>query len=157
MEALRSLPAEAQLEAVSGLTQSANIHDNAVASYNDWTARNPNTAMVAGAVVNAAEKIGSNQKSSTNSEKSRNKPPTPLSEAEGRAHTIIERPGREGQYTTHYADGSWKQYRGSGKPHGNIDRPNVKEMTFNINPNDGKKHPKIIVRKPEDWEMPKSK
>ena len=51
MEALRSLPAEAQLEAVSGLTQSANIHDNAVASYNDWAVGNPNAAMVVGGVV----------------------------------------------------------------------------------------------------------
>ncbi|KPY31336.1 Uncharacterized protein ALO52_00985 [Pseudomonas syringae pv. primulae] len=58
--------------------------------------------------------------------KSRNKPPPPLDEAEGRSHTIVERPGREGQYTTHYENGTFKQYRGSGKPHGKYARPNIK-------------------------------
>ncbi|RMR34424.1 hypothetical protein ALP36_01732 [Pseudomonas syringae pv. coriandricola] len=58
--------------------------------------------------------------------KSRNKPPPPLDEAQGRSHTIVEKPGREGQYTTHYEDGTFKQYRGSGKPHGTFERPNVK-------------------------------
>ena len=39
-----------------------------------------------------------------NAGKQRNKPPEPLSEAKGAGHTIIERPGREGQYTTYNAD-----------------------------------------------------
>jgi hypothetical protein len=87
--------------------------------------------------------------------KSRNKPPAPDPKAEGRPHSIIEKPGREGQYTTHYGDGTWKQYRGSGKPHGNIDRPNIKEPSYNINKKTGVKYRnKDIVRKPEPDEYP---
>lgn len=55
MEALRALPPAAQLQAVAGLTSGADAYDGAVAGYNNWAARNPNAAMVAGAVVNAAE------------------------------------------------------------------------------------------------------
>ncbi len=29
--------------------------------------------------------------------------------------------------TYYNADGTWRQYRGSGKPHGKTERPNVKE------------------------------
>lgn len=66
--------------------------------------------------------------------KPRNAPPAPLIEAEGRAHSIIEKPGREGQYTTHNANGTWKQYRGSGTDHGGVPRPNVKEAGTNRTP-----------------------
>lgn len=59
--------------------------------------------------------------------KQRNKPPAPAVEAQGRPQSIIERPGKDGQYTTHNGDGTWKQYRGTGQDHGNIPRPNVKE------------------------------
>ena len=52
MEALRAVPPDAQLEAVASLTDGANAYDGAVAGYDDWTARNPNTAAVAGAVSN---------------------------------------------------------------------------------------------------------
>jgi RHS repeat-associated protein len=66
--------------------------------------------------------------------KARNMPPSPLKEANGRPHSIIERPGKDGQYTTHYGDGTWKQYRGSGQDHGGIPRPNVKEAGKNVTP-----------------------
>lgn len=75
---------------------------------------------------------GSN--SSSSKRKSRNKPPEPLPEAEGRPHSIIEKPGKDGQYTTHNGDGTWKQYRGSGQDHGGIPRPNVKEAGKNTTP-----------------------
>jgi RHS repeat-associated protein len=74
----------------------------------------------------------------------RNRPPEPLPEAEGRPHTIIEKPGSNGQYTTYNPAGTWKQYRGEGKPHGNIPRPNVKETTINRTP-DGRE----FISKPE--------
>jgi RHS repeat-associated protein len=66
--------------------------------------------------------------------KSRNKPPPPLVDAEDRPHSIIEEPGKDGQYTTHNGDGTSKQYRGSGQDHGGIPRPNVKETGINISP-----------------------
>ena len=66
--------------------------------------------------------------------KSRNKPPPPMPEAEGRPHSIIEEPGKDGQYTTHNGDGTSKQYRGSGRDHGGIPRPNVKESGKNVAP-----------------------
>jgi RHS repeat-associated protein len=56
-------------------------------------------------------------------EKRRSSPPPPDPRAEGKPHTIIERPGVGGQYTTYNADGTFKQYRGSGQSHGSIPRP----------------------------------
>lgn len=88
--------------------------------------------------------------------KSRNKPPPPLLEAEGRSHTIIERPGREGQYTTHYEDGTWKQYRGSGKDHGRLPRPNIKEGKINTNGSGGSFLDKGRIRTVRDDEYPGS-
>jgi glucan-binding YG repeat protein len=83
-------------------------------------------------VTSNNEKISENSKKQTsNTVKSRNAPPAPLREAQGRSHTIIEKRGEKGQYTTHYSDGTWKQYRGSGKDHGIYPRPNVKETTTN--------------------------
>ena len=86
--------------------------------------------------------------------KSRNKPPGPLKEAEGRPHTNIERPGRDGQYTTHNGDGTYKQYRGSGQDHGGIPRPNVKESVPNVAPN-GKVYYGDQVRPALPGEVPK--
>ncbi len=87
--------------------------------------------------------------------KARNKPPSPAVEAEGRAHSIIERPGTQSQYTTHNADGTWKQYRGSGQDHGAIPRPNVKEPTFNTNPKTGQKYQNgTVIRRPHENEYP---
>nr|WP_231653535.1 polymorphic toxin type 24 domain-containing protein [Pseudomonas californiensis] len=87
--------------------------------------------------------------------KSRNKPPPPLDEAEGRSHTIVERPGREGQYTTHYENGTFKQYRGSGKPHGKYARPNIKFNKINTHPGGVSSASGPIVRYPTDDEYPK--
>ena len=87
-----------------------------------------------------------------NVKKQRNKPPAALAEAEGRPHTIIEKPGPKGQYTTHNGDGTFKQYRGEGKDHGNIPRPNIKENTINRAPN-GKEFvgaPKVRPVKPNE-------
>lgn len=85
--------------------------------------------------------------------KQRNKPPEPDPKAEGRPHTVIEKPGRDGQYTTHYGDGTYKQYRGSGKDHGPNPRPNIKENELNINPKTGKGYPgsgEVRPVKPEE-------
>ncbi|MEE5098911.1 hypothetical protein V2J88_05495 [Pseudomonas alliivorans] len=87
--------------------------------------------------------------------KSRNKPPPPLDEAEGRSHTIVERPGREGQYTTHYENGTFKQYRGSGKPHGRYARPNIKFTKINNHPGGASSASGPIVRYPTDDEYPR--
>lgn len=90
--------------------------------------------------------------------KSRNKPPPPDPNAEGRPHTILEKPGRFGQYTTYEADGTWKQYRGSGKEHGHIQRPNVKAGGKNINKETGEVFiDKGRVRLPRPDEYPGSR
>ncbi|MCO7503019.1 polymorphic toxin type 24 domain-containing protein [Pseudomonas sp. VE 267-6A] len=75
--------------------------------------------------------------------------------AEGRPHSIIERPGVDGQYTTHYGDGTWKEHRGSGKDHGNIARPNIKEATKNTRPDGRVFIDKGRVRHPVPDEYPK--
>lgn len=99
---------------------------------------------VAEEVVDASMEVG----------KARNKPPLPLKEAEGRPHSIIEKPGKDGQYTTHYGDGTWKQYRGSGKDHGKIPRPNVKEAKKNVTPDGREFIDKGRVRPPHPDEIP---
>jgi hypothetical protein len=84
------------------------------------------------------------------SKKARNAPPKPLVDE---PHSIVERPGREGQYTTHYGDGTYKQYRGAGKEHGGIPRPNVKFNQLNVSPN-GKSYPggpQVRAVKPEEF------
>lgn len=92
-----------------------------------------------------------------NCNKSRSSRPDALPEAEGRPHSIVEKPGADGQYTTHNGDGTFKQYRGSGQDHGGIERPNVKENTLNTNPNTGEQFPgKSTVRPPNPDEIPKT-
>lgn len=86
--------------------------------------------------------------------KSKNKPPPALTEAEGRPHSILEKPGRTGQYTTYENENTWKQYRGSGKPHGKIERPNVKFSTVEQR-HDGQLFYGYDVRPPEPDEFPK--
>ncbi|WP_202613996.1 polymorphic toxin type 24 domain-containing protein [Silvanigrella paludirubra] len=98
---------------------------------------------------------GDSSSSNTSNKKSRNAPPAPAPEAKGAPHSIIEKPGREGQYTTHFGDGSWKQYRGTGRPHGAIDRPNIKETVVNENKITGKKYIGDTVRPPRVSEIPK--
>ena len=87
--------------------------------------------------------------------KSRSKPPEPLLEAEGRPHSIAERSGPDGQYTTHNGDGTWKQYRGSGQDHGGIPRPNVKEAGRNLTPDGREFIDKGRVRPPRPDEIPR--
>ncbi len=86
-------------------------------------------------------------------QESRSKPPPPLPEADGAPHSI---PDGKGGYTT-YPTGKeteGKQYRPTGKPHGEIPRPNVKEWEPNISP-DGKEYPgKSNVRPPQPHEVP---
>ncbi len=86
--------------------------------------------------------------------KSRNKPPEAMEEAEGLPHSIIEKPGQNGQYTTHNGDGTWKQYRGSGQEHGDIPRPNVKEAGWNFTPDGQGFIDKGRVRPPFPEEIP---
>ena len=74
--------------------------------------------------------------------------------AEGNPHTIIERPGTEGQYTTHNGDGTFKQYRGSGKPHGDTPRPNIKENKLDNSPK-GPVPGRPTVRPAKPEEIPK--
>ena len=85
-----------------------------------------------------------------------NSRPDPDPKAEGSPHTIIERPGRDGQYTTHNGDGTYKQYRGSGPPHGDTPRPNIKETKNEPSPS-GPRPGKPKVRAPESWEIPKNR
>lgn len=79
-----------------------------------------------------------------------------MPEAEGRPHSIVEKPGADGQYTTHNGDGTFKQYRGCGQDHGGIPRPNVKENKLITNPKKGEQFPsKSEVRPPKEDEIPK--
>jgi RHS repeat-associated protein len=84
----------------------------------------------------------------------RSSAPGPDPRAQGNPHTIIEIPGPAGQYTTHNEDGSFNQYRGFGKPHGNIPRPNVKENKINNSPK-GPIPGKPTVRPAKPEEIPK--
>jgi len=99
----------------------------------------------------------SNTRIDKKSKKKKNAPPDPDPRAEGSPHSILEKPGPEGQYTTHNGDGSYKQYRGSGKPHGIHSRPNIKESNVNVAP-DGRIYINgHTIRKPRPDEIPKRK
>jgi RHS repeat-associated protein len=93
------------------------------------------------------------QTKETETKKKRNSPPLPDPKAEGNPHTRIEKPGKTGQYTTHNGDGTFKQYRGEGKPHGNIPRPNIKENKNNPTKN-GPQLGKPEYREPRTDEIP---
>ncbi|MDP1607689.1 MAG: polymorphic toxin type 24 domain-containing protein [Chlamydiales bacterium] len=86
----------------------------------------------------------------------RSSPPSPNPQAEGAPHTTIEIAGPADQYTTYNGDGTWKQYRGSGKPHGSIPRPNVKENKNNPSPS-GPRPGNPSVREPKPDEIPTGK
>lgn len=89
------------------------------------------------------------------SQDSRSAPPPPLPEAGGNPHSI---PDFKGGYVT-YPDGdatSSKQYRPTGKPHGPIARPNVKESEPNVAPDGTVYTGKGNVRYPNRDEVPKN-
>lgn len=78
---------------------------------------------------------------------SRSKAPSPLPEAKGSDHSILQ---PDGGYTTWEGNRS-KQFRPSGKPHGDIPRPNVKEHTEHVGP--GGKSLRPEVRSPRADEI----
>ncbi len=87
----------------------------------------------------------------------RSKPSGPDPKAKG-AHTRYKtKNGRVSEYTTYDKGGKVrKQFRGEGKPHGNVTRPNVKTKNqYRRNPETRKKYPKEIVRKPYRKEYPR--
>ena len=65
--------------------------------------------------------------------------------------------GKTTKYTTYGKDGKMvKEYRGEGKAHGNIPRPNVKEPKFNTNPKTGERFQNgHEVRPAREDEIPK--
>nr|WP_232218422.1 polymorphic toxin type 24 domain-containing protein [Leptospira wolffii] len=117
-------------------------------------AKNATSGLKGRTPANQLEKNISTNVESKGTKKSRNKPPPPDPKAQGRAHSIIERYGRSGQYTTHNGDGTWKQYRGSGKEHGQIKRPNIKEAGRNRTPDGREFIDKGRVRIPRNDEYP---
>ncbi|WP_242311941.1 DNRLRE domain-containing protein [Bacillus cereus group sp. BfR-BA-01331] len=82
----------------------------------------------------------------------------PDPKAKGSPHTRYKtKNGKVTDYVT-YGNGGVvrKQFRGEGKPHGKVSRPNVKsENQYNRDPITKKKHPKQVVRKPYKKEYPK--
>lgn len=55
----------------------------------------------------------------------------------------------------HKGNDTWKQYRGSGKPHGDIERPNIKETEIGMVTPEGKVFINgSTVRKPTANEYP---
>jgi hypothetical protein len=96
-------------------------------------------------------KVADSVTGNSTTQDSRSRPPAPLPEAAGSPHSI---PDGKGGYTT-YPTGKaneGKQYRPDGKPHGDIERPNVKEWKPNPNNPNDQKGPDI-VRKPTPDEV----
>ena len=87
--------------------------------------------------------------------KSRNKP-----KQSGTPYTtefVRDKNGRITKYTTFGKNGEFvKEVRVTGKEHGNIPRPNVKEPNYNVNPKTGQKFLNgYRVRKARPNEIPK--
>jgi RHS repeat-associated protein len=87
--------------------------------------------------------------------KSRNKPKATGIPNSTRIHR--GKGGKIDKYTTYDKYGNiQKEVRLTGKPHGDIARPNVKEPDYNINPATGERFKNgYKVRKAENWEIPK--
>ena len=84
----------------------------------------------------------------------RSTPPPPLPEAQGLPHSVVQQPGPAGRYTTYDKFGPQLQYRGSGKAHGDIPRPNVKVFPRNEDPNGVVRPGTPIVRPALPEEIP---
>ncbi len=88
----------------------------------------------------------------------RSKPSGPDPKAKGSPHTRYKtKNGKVTEYATYGKGGVLrKQFRGEGKPHGDVPRPNVKTKNqYNRNPITKKKYPKEKVRKPFKKEYPR--
>ncbi|MGC8295982.1 RHS repeat-associated core domain-containing protein, partial [Bacillus paranthracis] len=88
----------------------------------------------------------------------RSKPSGPDPKAKGSPHTRYKtKNGKVTEYATYGQGGVLrKQFRGEGKPHGDVPRPNVKTKNqYNRNPITKKKYPKEKVRKPFKKEYPR--
>jgi hypothetical protein len=119
-------------------------------------------AIVAGqAIANAGEAIGDAATAVADFVggvmESRSKPPGPVPEAEGRPHSV---PEADGGYTTHGPRDpitgkpeSEKQFRPTGKPHGDVPRPNVKDRPPNTRPDGARVPGKPEVRPPTPDEV----
>ncbi|AUG56368.1 polymorphic toxin-type HINT domain-containing protein [Acetivibrio saccincola] len=106
-------------------------------------------------VHNAKNYDGNGKTGNTNKPKPRNKP-----KQQGTPNSVeIQRDanGNIIKYTEYGPDGEFvKEVRLTGKEHGNIPRPNVKEPNFNVNPKTGEIfHNGYKVRPAEPWEIPK--
>ena len=103
-----------------------------------------------GPVVNGANGIA-------NGSKSRNKP---AQHGIPNSSTIQGKDanGKTTRYTTYDKNGKMvKEYRGEGKDHGNVPRPNVKEPKYNTNPKTGEQHQNgYKVRPAESSEIPQN-
>ncbi len=117
------------------------------------------TAMIlhgASTVMKAAYNLNSGGGGSKSESKQRNKPKEEgvpnSSEIQSR-----DKSGKIDKYTTYNEKGEMvKEYRGSGKDHGNIPRPNVKEPKTNTNPKTGEQFQNgYQVRKAQKNEIPK--
>ncbi|WP_303850092.1 RHS repeat-associated core domain-containing protein [Apibacter mensalis] len=88
---------------------------------------------------------------------SRNKPKEEGVPNSSEIQQIDPKTGKVTKYTTYDKDGKIvKEYRGEGKDHGNIPRPNVKEPKYIINPKTGKKFKNgYEVRRARQDEIPK--
>ena len=102
------------------------------------------------AIGDAFEQIG-------NAMEARSRAPGPDPAAEGRPHSV---PDDKGGYTTHGPRDpvtgkpeSEKQYRPSGKDHGNVPRPNVKERPANKRPDGANVPGGQVVRPPRPDEV----
>jgi len=64
--------------------------------------------------------------------------------------------GKTTKYTTYDENGNMvKEYRGVGKPHGKVPRPNVKEVETHTNPATGQQRKQTAVRPARTDEIPK--
>ena len=71
--------------------------------------------------------------------------------------SLIQKRNSKGKiikYSTYDSNGKIiKEYRGEGKPHANIKRPNVKEPQYNVNPKTGEvfqNQPKVREAYPDE-------
>ncbi len=149
------MAASVALEATSGGTATVVAGPGFAASAGLTITGIIETALGTNMMNNASDNIKNESSSSSGSKPQRNKPKQEgvpnSSEIQSKSTN-----GTTTKYTTYDKNGKIvKEYRGTGKDHGDIPRPNVKEPKFNVNPKTGEQFQNgYKVRKPLPEEIP---
>jgi len=141
--------------ASQGIMYASSLNNNDFS--NSSAGKSSNNTSSGGSKTSQGSSSGGGSGSGNNAPKPKNKP-----KASGEPNSVEyqrDANGNINKYTEFGPNGEFvKEVRITGKDHGNIPRPNVKEPNININPRNGELFQNgYKVRPTEAWELPKQK